>query len=144
MKYTPRESQLAGQQHLRNNRAAGLFMDMGLGKTVSTLTVLKELIDENKVKRVLIVGTKRVARDTWPDEIQKWDHTKDIDYCCIVGMDRRERIQALKKKHKVYLINCDLLGWLVAYFNLAWPFDAVVIDESSLFKNSESVRFKAV
>lgn len=144
MKYLPREYQKLGYDHLISERYSGLFMDMGLGKTVVILTAIKNFLEWGRVKRVLVIGTKRVANYTWPEEIAKWDHTRDMDYSCVVGMSALERKKELAKKKAITLINFENIAWLQAYYGGAWPFDYVVIDESSKIKNSASARFKAL
>lgn len=122
-------------------------LDMGLGKTVSTLTALNQLLtDYFSISRVLIIAPKRVALFTWPEEISKWDHLKNLDYSILVG-DAKKREEALNSDSQISIINVDNLVWLYNYHKtnkLKWPFDAVVVDESSLFKNHASKRFKCL
>lgn len=119
---------------------------MGLGKTVITLTAIRYLIfDTHEVSRVLVVAPLRVARDTWPQEIRKWDHLKDLTYSVIVG-DAKKRTAAIQKQVMVYIINRENIKWLVDYYRSQqkydFDFDMVVLDELSSFKNYRSQRFK--
>ena len=111
------------------------------GKTVITLTALKELIDAGEVHKVLVIAPLRVAKATWADEIEKWEHLKDIKYSVCVGTEK-ERRKALKAEADIYIINRENVPWLVR--NFKWDFDTVVIDELSGFKNHKAVRHKAL
>lgn len=108
---------------------------MGSGKTGATLTAVKDLIDSGKVKRVLIIGPKFVAQYTWSEEIETWEHTKDLSFSVCVG-DEAERLSALRQRAQVTIVNKDVLPWLAKVLKKAdnWPWDMVVIDESSMFK----------
>ena len=122
-------------------------MDMGLGKTVITLTALNELmLDELEFSRVLIIAPLRVARDTWPAELSKWEHLRFLDASLIIG-NEKERISAINTAKMIYIINRENVSWLVEYYeknNLQWDFGCIVIDELSSFKNHKSKRFKAL
>ena len=123
---------------------AGLFLDMGLGKTVSTLTAIDQLMfDRFEVSKVLVIAPKRVARDVWPAEILLWEHTKHLRVSVVLGTER-ERKEALKVKADIYCINRENVAWLVGYYQSAFPFDMVVVDELSSFKDAKSIRFKAL
>ena len=112
------------------------------GKTVTTLTAIRDLMyDTFEVKRVLVVAPLRVARDTWPEEIRKWDHLKDLTCSVVVG-SVTERWRALQKKADIYIVNRENLAWL--YENSRLDFDMVVLDELSSFKNHQSKRFRAM
>ena len=130
---------------LLDNPVAALFLDMGLGKSIITLTALKDLIlDQGKVGKVLIIAPLRVARDTWPNELKKWSHLENLDMSVIVG-SKKQRINALSTPALIYTINRENVVWLVDYYEekkLEWDFDAVVIDELSSFKNYQSKRWK--
>ncbi|MET7253610.1 DEAD/DEAH box helicase [Dyadobacter fermentans] len=150
MKYTPRPYQAFATKQILDNeviiqtRGAGLFLDMGLGKTISTLTAINELIfDRLEIKKVLIIAPKRVAEHTWTEEIRNWDHVKHLITSVCIGSEK-QRIAALKKDADVYTINRENVPWLVAQLGSKWPFDMVVIDELSSFKNPSSARFKAL
>lgn len=118
---------------------------MGLGKTISTLTALNKLMyEELEISSALVVGPKRVIENVWTDEIQKWSHINHLTTSLIVG-SKKERISALKKKADIYLISRDNIAWLCGEFGgSSLPFDMLVLDELSSFKNPKSVRFKAL
>lgn len=122
----------------------GLFLDMGLGKTVTTLTAVKELkYNRFLVRRVLVIAPKKVAEGTWAKEAAKWDHTKMLRVSPVLG-SRAKRIRALNTPADIYIINRENVVWLVDYYRNAWPFDMVVVDESSSFKSHSAKRFKAL
>lgn len=121
----------------------GLFLDMGLGKSVITLTALKSLFYDFSITKALVIAPKRVAEDTWSRECEKWDHLRDIRISKVLG-SRRDRERALQADADVYVIGRDNTKWLVEYYGKDFPFDAVVIDELSSFKNPQSERFKAL
>lgn len=124
--------------------AVGLFLDMGLGKTVITLDAINTLrYDRWAVQRVLIIAPKKVAEGTWTKEAQKWEHLRHLRISAVLG-SQQKRLRALATLADIYVINRDNVAWLVDYFKNAWPFDMVVLDESSSFKNSQSKRFKAL
>ncbi|MBP3537268.1 MAG: DEAD/DEAH box helicase [Muribaculaceae bacterium] len=126
------------------NRAVGLFLDMGLGKTVITLTAIHELrYNRWEVAKPLIVAPKKVAEATWTTEAKKWDHLKMLRVVPILGT-ATQRIKALNTPADAYVINRENVTWLVDHFKNSWPFDMVVLDESSSFKNSSSKRFKSL
>ena len=115
---------------------------MGLGKTVTTLTAIRDLMyDAFEVKRVLVIAPLRVARDTWPDELRKWDHLKELTCSVVVGTVA-ERRRALQQDADIYIVNRENLAWL--YENSRLDFDMVVLDELSSFKNHQSKRFRAM
>ncbi len=144
MTFIPHNYQYHTVEHIVSNRAAGVFLEMGLGKTISTLTAIKQLMFEDlDVEKVLVIAPKKVAQSTWTDEIQKWDHTRQLTISVVIGTER-QRIEALRAKADIYTINRENVAWLVSYFGGAWPFDMVVIDELSSFKNAKSIRFKAL
>ena len=127
-----------------NSPALGLFIDMGLGKTVVTLTALRDLKRfYGLICKTLVIAPKKVAEDTWQNEAAKWDHLKDLRIVSALGT-AAQRIAALHTDADIYVINRENVQWLVEYFGRDWPFDAVVIDESSSFKNPQAKRFKAL
>lgn len=131
-------------QHIIDHPAAGLLLEMGLGKTVATLTAVNRLMyEEMEIDRVLVIAPKRVAEDTWTTEAQKWDHLKHLRVSVVLGSENA-RIAALRAKADVYVINRENVAWLVGYYGGAWPFDMVVIDELSSFKSAKAIRFKAL
>lgn len=116
----------------------------GLGKTVTTLTAVKELkYNRFQVRRVLVIAPKKVAEGTWTKEAAKWDHTKMLRVSPVLG-SQTKRIRALNTPADLYIINRENVVWLVDYYRNAWPFDMVVVDESSSFKSHSAKRFKAL
>lgn len=132
-----------GAAHLIKHPFASLFFEMGLGKSVSTLTALVDLKDLGEVTKTLIVAPLRVANHTWPEEIESWKHTKHLTYAKVTG-SLKERRKALREKTDIHIINRENIPWLVAELEGTWPYDLVIIDESSSFKNHQSNRFKAL
>lgn len=129
---------------IQNHPAAGLLLDMGLGKTVSTLTAINRLMyEELEVNKVLVIAPKRVAEDTWVKEAAKWEHLKHLRISRVLGTER-QRKEALKTKADIYVINRENVCWLTAYYGGALPFDMLVIDELSSFKSPKAQRFKAL
>lgn len=122
----------------------GLFLDMGLGKTVTTLTAIKELkYNRFAVRKVLVIAPKKVAEGTWTKEKDKWEHTKMLRVSQVLG-SQIKRIRALNTPADLYIINRENVCWLVDYYRNDWPFDMVVVDESSSFKNHRAKRFRAL
>ena len=134
-------------EFLKTHVVAALFLDMGLGKSIITLTALLDLIlDYAVVGKVLIIAPLRVARDTWPNELKKWSHLENLDMSVMVGTEK-QRIKALQTPSLIYTINRENVKWLVDYYeknDLTWDFDTVVIDELSSFKNTNTQRWKAL
>lgn len=144
MKFIPHAYQQYAIQHIETHKEAALFLDMGLGKTVIALSAIWDLaFDFFEVSKVLVVAPLRVARDTWPAEIEKWEHLKYMTYSVVVGTEE-ERRQALLKKALVYIINRENVDWLVNKSGVPFRFDMVVIDELSSFKSHTSKRFKSL
>lgn len=137
--------QLIAINHEIENPFCGVFLDMGLGKTVSTLTAVDKLLFEYlDVSKVLVIGTKRVAEEVWNAEIENWEHLRHLRISVIAGT-QSQRKAALAEDADVYTIGRDNVAWLCGlYGGLTLPFDTLVIDESSSFKNQNSVRFKAL
>lgn len=126
------------------NRAIGLFLDMGLGKTVITLTAVHDLrYNRWEVMKPLIIAPKKVAEATWSQEAKKWDHLKMMRIVPVLGTTS-QRVRALATPADAYVINRENVTWLVDYYKNAWPFDMVILDESSSFKNGSSKRFKSL
>lgn len=124
--------------------AVGLFLDMGLGKTVITLTAIRDLRwNRWEVAKPLIIAPKKVAEATWTAEARKWEHLKNMRVVPIIGT-AQQRLRAIATPADVYVINRENTQWLVEHFKNDWPYDMVVLDESSSFKNSQSKRFKAL
>jgi SNF2 family DNA or RNA helicase len=142
MKYVPHDYQTYTTRFIEENSISAILLDMGLGKTVITLTALDGLLfDSFVVSKVLIIAPLRVARDTWPNEIAKWDHLGDLVASIAVG-NEDERLQALKAKADIYIINRENVQWLVEKSGIRTTFDMIVIDELSSFKNGRSKRFQ--
>lgn len=142
------EAKLRGYQKyavefIVNNHYCGLFLDMGLGKTLSTLTAIADLQLLEDLGKVLIIAPLAVARNTWPDEIRKWDSTKALSYSTILG-SAQQRAAALQQTTDLYITNRENVPWLVEYYGRKWPFKTVVIDELSSFKSPQAKRFKAL
>ena len=127
---------------IKDNKKAALWIDMGLGKTISTLTALSDLVANKKVKKVLIVAPLRVAKHTWSEEIRNWDHIQ-IDYTILAGLTPANRKAAIYSDSPVHIINREMIPWLVEVLGQKWHYDCVVIDESSSFKSHASKRWKA-
>ena len=143
MKYTPHDYQQYATEFIVNNPISAILLECGLGKTIITLTAIKELLhDRFLVSRVLIIAPLRVAKNTWSAEIEKWDHLKDLSYSIVVGTEA-DRIAALRKPADLYIINRENVQWLVET-GAAPAFDMVVVDELSSFKSHQSKRFKAL
>ena len=144
MRFKPYHYQQYAEERIIEQPAIGLFLDMGMGKTVITLTAIDELIyDSFQVDKVLVIAPLRVAEDTWTRESQKWDHLKHLRIAKVLGAEK-ERIAALKSKADFYVINRENVEWLVKQCGNKWPFDMVVIDELSSFKSSSAKRFRAL
>lgn len=142
--YHPHEYQTHCTEFILENTSAGLFLDMGLGKSVITLTALVELLhDRFEVSKVLVVAPLRVANTTWLDEVLKWKHLKDLSVSRVLG-SVKERTMALYKKADIYTINRENVPWLVEFYKNDWPFDMVIIDELSSFKSPSAKRFRAL
>lgn len=138
------EYQKVAVQHIIEHPAAGLLLDMGLGKTVSTLTAINILMNEYlEVNKVLVIAPKRVAEDTWTTECEKWEHLQNLRISVMLGSEK-QRIAAFKKEADIYVINRENVEWLVSHWQGYFPFDMVVIDELSSFKSAKSRRFKAL
>lgn len=137
--------QLACVEHAINNPFCGLFLDMGLGKTATTLTVISDLLfDYCEISSVLVIAPKRVVESVWAEEAKKWSHLANLSFSKVIGTELK-RLEALKAKANVYLISRDNIAWLCAlYGGGKLPFDMVVIDELSSFKSYKSLRFKAL
>ena len=144
MKFNPYPYQERAIQHILDHPAAGLFLDMGLGKTVITLTAVAELLhDRFEVEKVLVVAPLRVADSVWTAEAEKWDHLRHLKISKVLG-SKKKRLAALEEKADIYVINRENIAWLVDHYKRKWPFDMVVIDELSSFKSSNAKRFRAL
>ena len=142
MKYKPHEYQSFATNFVLEHPACGLILDMGLGKSVITLTALWSLLlDSFDVGKVLVVAPKRVAENTWPTELKKWEHLDGLTWSLVLGSEK-DRRAALQRRAKIYIINRENVTWLVD--NYRWDFDTLVIDELSSFKSSKAQRFRAL
>ena len=129
MQYKPHDYQSYATNFILDHPVAAVFLDMGLGKSVISLTAIFDLcLDSFQVRKVLVIAPLRVARDTWPDEIRKWDHLKGLSYSVAVGSEA-ERKAALQQRAFVYIINRENVQWLVQDSDIPFDYDMVVIDE---------------
>ena len=143
MEFKPHDYQKYATEFIESHPIAAVILQMGLGKTVCTLTAIEHLMyDTFEVSKVLIVAPLRVAKVTWSDEIDKWDHLSHLTYSVAVGSEK-ERLLALKKKADLYMINRENLQWLIEKSGLPFDYDMVVLDELSSFKSWQSKRFRA-
>lgn len=144
MKFKPHKYQEFATNFIIQNPITAIFLEMGLGKSVITLTAIYELMLERfEVDRVLVIAPLRVARNTWPEEIEKWSHLKGLTYAVAVGTEK-ERLDALYSDAHIYIINRENVEWLIARSGIDFNFDMVVIDELSSFKSHQSKRFKSL
>jgi len=144
MNYQPHEYQQYATDFILNNPTAAVLLEMGLGKSVITLTAIQDLcLDSFEVRHVLVIAPLRVARDTWPAEIQKWDHLKDLSYSVAVGT-AQERRAALQQPVFIHIINRENVQWLIEESGLPWQYDMVVVDELSSFKSHQAKRFRSL
>lgn len=144
MKFKAHNYQQYAIDYIENHPVSAVFLDLGLGKTVITLTAIKNLIyDYLEIDKVLVIAPIRVAKVSWPDEINKWDHLKDLKYSVVCG-SQDERLSALKADADIYIINRENVQWLVEKSGVPFDFDMIVIDELSSFKSHQSKRFKAL
>lgn len=143
MIYRPYEYQRTAMQWIIDKPHCGLFLDMGLGKTVSTLTAMQQLIDDCEIEKVLVVAPKKVAETTWSTEAQKWEHLKGLKVVKVLGSER-QRNAALDQQADIYVTGRDNFVWLVGKYKGKLPFDVIVIDELTSFKSAKSERFKAM
>ena len=144
MKFTPMAHQAKAIEFLRTHDRGALFLGMGLGKTVSALTVLDEMIHEEFfIRNALVIAPKNVAENVWAQEVAKWDELHRLT-CSVISGTAKQRAKAVNAKADLYIIGRDNIVWLRDYLGDKWPFDAVVIDELSSFKNHATKRFKAL
>ncbi|MEW6663046.1 MAG: SNF2-related protein [Bacillota bacterium] len=144
MKFTSHAYQRYCINRLLTDQALGLFLDMGLGKTVITLTAINDLkYNRFAISKALVIAPKKVAETTWVKEAAKWDHLHLLRIVPVLG-SQAKRIRALNTPADIWVINRENIPWLVDYYRNAWPFDMVVVDEFSSFKNHQAKRFKAL
>lgn len=144
MKFTPHSYQRYAIERIISDKYVGMFLDMGLGKTVITLTAINDLkYNRWAIRRCLVVAPKKVAEATWSQEAKKWDHLRDMKVVPVLG-SAKKRMTALDTPADVWVINRENVPWIVDYYRNQWPFDMVVLDESSSFKSQASKRFRAL
>ena len=144
MRYVAHNYQNYAKDFILAHKVSALFLDCGLGKTITTLTAINELMyDSFEISKVLIIAPLRVAQSTWKDEIEKWDHLNLLRYSIAVG-DEKERLKALKQNAGIYIINRENVDWLVNKSGIDFNFDMLIIDELSSFKSHTSKRFKSL
>ena len=144
MKYIPHAYQQFCIDYLLKHPAAGLFLKPGMGKTSIALTAAERLLyDRFTVSKVLVIAPLRVAEDTWSRESEKWDHLRHLRVSRVLG-SARQRSAALEREADVYCINRENVDWLVSRYGLSWPFELVIVDELSSFRNPSARRFKAL
>lgn len=144
MRYVAHNYQNYAKDFILAHKVSALFLDCGLGKTITTLTAINELMyDSFEISKVLIIAPLRVAQSTWKDEIEKWDHLNLLRYSIAVG-DEKERLKALKQNSDIYIINRENVDWLVTKSGIDFNFGMLVIDELSSFKSHTSKRFKSL
>lgn len=144
MRYVAHNYQNYAKDFILAHKVSALFLDCGLGKTITTLTAINELMyDSFEISKVLIIAPLRVAQSTWKEEIEKWDHLNLLRYSIAVG-DEKERLKALKQNADIYIINRENVYWLVTKSGIDFNFDMLIIDELSSFKSHTSKRFKSL
>ena len=144
MRYVAHNYQNYAKDFILAHKVSALFLDCGLGKTITTLTAINELMyDSFEISKVLIIAPLRVAQSTWKEEIEKWDHLNLLRYSIVVG-DEKERLKALKQNSDIYIINRENVDWLVTKSGIDFNFNMLIIDELSSFKSHTSKRFKSL
>lgn len=144
MRYVPYDYQRYATDFILEHPVSAIFLDCGMGKSVITLTAIQELLyNRFDVRKVLVIAPLRVARDTWPSEIKKWEHLDKIQYSLAVGSET-ERLDALRQNVGIYIINRENVDWLINKSGHEFDFDMVVIDELSSFKSYQAKRFKSL
>lgn len=144
MKFKPHDYQRYTIQFIIDHPEAAIFLGMGMGKTISTLTAINDLVRNRfETQKVLVIAPIRVARDTWPAELEKWDHLAGLTVSPIIGT-AKQRQDATNRRADIYTIGRENIPWLVKHHGNRWPYDMVIIDELSSFKNPQAKRFKAL
>lgn len=144
MRYEPHDYQKYAIQYIIDHPVAAVFLDCGLGKTSITLTAIEELMfDRFEISKVLVVAPLRVANNSWPEEMEKWDHTSGLIYSIVTGPEAA-RLKALRRRADIYVINRENIQWLVEKSGHPFDFDMLVVDELSSFKNWQAKRFRAI
>lgn len=143
MNFKPWNYQQYAINHIIDHKASGLFLDMGMGKTVSSLTAIEDLLLLGEATKVLVIAPKRVAEDTWSTEVEKWDHLKHLRISKILGTPKK-RLEAADTDADIYVINRENVEWIVSNYLKNWKWDTCIIDELSSFKSSKAKRFRAL
>lgn len=144
MQYNPHDYQKYAIDFIETHPQAAVLLECGLGKTSITLTALSNLMfDRFEIRKVLIIAPIRVCKNSWAAEIDKWEHLKNLSYSLVLG-SREQRLEALRQKADLYIINRENVQWLIESSGIQFDFDMIVIDEISDFKNHQSKRFKAL
>ena len=144
MKYDAHDYQRYATEFIKTHPLSAILLDMGLGKTSITLTALADLLfDSFEIRKVLVIAPVRVAKFSWPDELQKWDHLQHLTYAVAVGTPA-QRLAALNASADITIINRENIKWLVEDSGVPFDYDCIVIDEASSFKNHQAKRFKAL
>ncbi len=128
-------------RHIMSAPKIALWMEMGLGKTASTATAIADLMDSFEVLQTLVIAPKKVARDTWPEELQLWQQSRHLEFQLIMGTPK-QRLKQIQRFCDLHIIGRDLVKWLVDAWGSQWPYDMVVLDEASSFKSVKTQRFK--
>ena len=144
MQFKPHDYQRYAIHYIETHPIAAILLDMGLGKTVITLTAIQHLLyDRFEIHKVLVIAPLRVAKYNWPEELKKWEHLRDLRYSVVVG-NREERIAALRMQADLYIVNRENVQWLVEESSYPFDFDMLVVDELSSFKSYQAKRFRAL
>ena len=144
MNFSPHDYQAYAIDYIKTHPIAAVLLDMGLGKTVISLTAIADLLfDSFEVHRILVIAPLRVARDTWPAEIAKWEHLQHLTHAVCVGTPK-ERRTALMAGADITIINRENIGWLIDSSGFDFDYDMVIIDELSSFKNHKTKRFQSL
>lgn len=144
MKFKPHDYQRYTIQFIIDHPECAILLGLGMGKTISTLTAINDLVRNRfETQRVLVIAPIRVARDTWPAELNKWDHLAGLTVSPIIGT-AKQRQDAANRRADIYTIGRENIPWLVKHHGNCWPYDMVIIDELSSFKNPQAKRFKAL
>ena len=144
MKYEPYEYQTYATEFILEHPEAAIFLQMGLGKSVITLTALRELMTERKeIRKALVIAPLRVGRDTWPAEIRKWDHLREMTFSVAIGPEAARRA-ALRENTMIHIINRENLPWLIEESGATFDYDMIIVDELSSFKNHQTKRFRSL
>jgi len=144
MIFTPYDYQLYAENFILEHDGAGLLLDMGMGKTAITLTAVERLLrDSFDVTKVLVIAPLKPAAETWPAEIQKWEHLQGLTYSLVLGSEK-DRTAALEKEADIYIVNRENVVWLVNFYKKKWPCEMMGLDARMSFKSPKAQRFRAL